>query len=168
MILSHLRRKVISALNKSPDNTIPGETETFKEDDVKDGMDIVVCTFSDNNEFQFACANNPLWIVSDNNITVFHPDKYPVGVYHGDIKPFTLQSAKIKKGDMIYIFSDGFADQFGGEHGKKFKYKPFQELLISLSPLTGKEQHAKMDATFDAWRGKLEQVDDVLVIGIRI
>jgi serine phosphatase RsbU (regulator of sigma subunit) len=168
MILSHLRRKVISALNKSPENNSAEETEDSKDEIVKDGMDIVVCTFSDDNEFHFACANNPLWIVSDNKVTVFPPDKYPVGVYHGDIKPFTLQSARIKKGDMIYIFSDGFADQFGGEHGKKFKYKPFQDLLISISSLPGKEQHAKMDATFDEWRGNLEQVDDVLVIGIRI
>jgi tetratricopeptide (TPR) repeat protein len=168
MILSHLRRKVISALNKSPENNSVEETESVKDETVKDGMDIVVCTFSGDNEFQFACANNPLWIVSDNKMTVFSPDKYPVGVYHGDLKPFTLQSAKIKKGDMIYLFSDGFADQFGGEHGKKFKYKPFQDLLISIAPLPGKEQHVKMDASFDEWKGKLEQVDDVLVIGIRI
>jgi serine phosphatase RsbU (regulator of sigma subunit) len=167
MILSHLRRKVISALNKSPENNSTEIAESSKEE-VKDGMDIVVCTFSDGDEFQFACANNPLWIVSNNTVTVFPADKYPVGVYHGEMKPFTLQSAKIKKGDMIYIFTDGFADQFGGEDGKKFKYKPFQELLVSVSSLPGKEQHTKMDVTFDKWKGNLEQVDDVLVVGIRI
>lgn len=166
MILGHLRRKVISALNKSPENN--AAEEAANEETVKDGMDIVVCTFSDNNEFQFACANNPLWIVSDGKVNVFPPDKYPVGVYHGDLKPFTLQSAKIKKGDMIYLFSDGFADQFGGEHGKKFKYKPFQELLVSIAQLPGKEQHSKLDSTFDTWKANLEQVDDVLIIGIRI
>jgi tetratricopeptide (TPR) repeat protein len=167
MILSHLRRKVISALNKSPQN-IAEETEESKEGSVKDGMDIVVCTFSGTDEFEFACANNPLWLVREKALTIFPPDKFPVGVYHGEMKPFTKQTSKIKKGDMIYIFSDGVADQFGGEHGKKFKYKQFQDLLVSVSPLPGKEQLAAIDTTFDKWRGNLEQVDDVLVIGIRI
>ncbi len=168
MILSHLRRKVIAALNKTEDKTIIEENKTNKGEVVKDGMDIVVCSFSDNNEFEFACANNPLWIIRDNSVITFAPDKFPVGVHHGEMKPFTLQSSKIQKGDMIYIFTDGFADQFGGENGKKFKYKPFQELLIEINNKSGKEQLKKLETTFDNWKGKLEQVDDVLVIGIRI
>ncbi|HET6990904.1 MAG TPA: tetratricopeptide repeat protein [Bacteroidia bacterium] len=168
MILSHLRRKVISALNKLPATNSIEELSASKEGSVKDGMDIVVCTFSDSDEFEFSCANNPLWLVRDKTLISFPPDKFPVGAHHGEMKPFTNQKTKVKKGDMIYIFSDGVADQFGGEHGKKFKYKQFQDLLVSLSPLPGKEQLAGIDSTFDNWKGKLEQVDDVLVIGIRI
>jgi hypothetical protein len=131
-------------------------------------MDIVVCTFGEDNKFDFACANNPLWIVRNRALTIFPPDKFPVGAHHGDMQPFTPQSTSIQKGDMIYIFSDGLADQFGGDHGKKFKYKQFQELLISISDKPGKEQQKILETTFDSWRGKLEQVDDVLVIGIRL
>jgi hypothetical protein len=83
-------------------------------------------------------------------------------------KPFTNHIIPVAKGDTIYIFTDGFADQFGGERGKKFKYKPFKELLLSLHDLPLDEQHDALDAHFEAWRGQLEQVDDVCVIGTRI
>ncbi len=168
MILAHLRRKVISALNKSPEQSVNDGQDESKSESVRDGMDIVVCSFSDENKFDFACANNPLWVIRKKSLTIFPPDKFPVGVYHGEIKPFTKQSTQIVKGDMIYLFSDGLADQFGGQLGRKFKYKQFQELLISISEKSGKEQQQILQATLDNWKGNLEQVDDILIIGIRI
>ena len=92
----------------------------------------------------------------------------PVGKYGGDMKPFSLQTIDLKKGDIIYTFTDGYADQFGGEKGKKFKYKQLQEILLAHSTLSMDDQKTLLDKTFEKWRGNLEQIDDVLVIGVRI
>ncbi len=92
----------------------------------------------------------------------------PVGKYSEELKPFTLQKIDLQKGDTIYTFTDGFADQFGGPKGKKFKYKQLEELLLTTSHLTLDEQKEKLTTAFEQWRGNLEQVDDVCVIGIRV
>ena len=91
----------------------------------------------------------------------------PVGIQHGEQKPFTIQNVKLAKGDCIYMFTDGYADQFGGPKGKKFKYKALQELVLSISHKPMVEQKQILDTTIEQWRGDLEQVDDILMIGIR-
>jgi serine phosphatase RsbU (regulator of sigma subunit) len=121
-----------------------------------------------NNKLEFAAANNPLWLVRDGQVTEYKPDKMPVGKYHDESKPFTLQTIDLKKGDTVYTFTDGFADQFGGPKGKKFKYKQLQEMLLSTSNLSLEEQKEILNNKFEDWKGPLEQVDDVCVIGIRI
>lgn len=95
-------------------------------------------------------------------------DKMPVGIQHGEQKPFTLQNAKLSKGDTIYLFTDGYADQFGGPKGKKFKYKALQEKILEISHKPMAEQKQILDKTIEDWRGGLEQVDDILIIGIRV
>jgi serine phosphatase RsbU (regulator of sigma subunit) len=94
-------------------------------------------------------------------------DKQPIGVFENE-KPFTQKYLKLNKGDIIYLFSDGYADQFGGPKGKKFKYKQLNELLISVSSLSMNEQKQKLEEVFENWKGKLEQVDDVCIIGIKL
>jgi serine phosphatase RsbU (regulator of sigma subunit) len=98
----------------------------------------------------------------------FKPDKMPVGKYHGELNSFSLQKVDLQKGDIVYCFTDGFADQFGGEKGKKFKYKPFQQFLINNAQLPMETQKNVLDSTFEKWKGDLEQVDDVLVVGVKI
>jgi serine phosphatase RsbU (regulator of sigma subunit) len=95
------------------------------------------------------------------------PDKQPIGKVENP-QPFTTHTIELHEGDTIYIFTDGFADQFGGEKGKKFKYKPFKELLLSIQDKSMDEQKQIIEETFIKWKGDLEQVDDVCVIGVRI
>ena len=157
-ILDNVRKGIIDSLN--PEGS---------EEESKDGMDCVLCVYDfENNKLEFAAANNPLWLVRDGQVTEYKPDKMPVGKYHDELKPFTLQSIDLKKGDTIYTFTDGFADQFGGPKGKNFKYNQLQDMLLSTSHLPLEEQKELLNKKFEDWKGPLEQVDDVCVIGIRI
>ena len=138
------------------------------EEEVKDGMDIALCAL-EGNKLSYAGAHNPLWIIRKNSTEVeeIKADKQPVGKY--DIKsPFNSHETELNSGDTLYIFSDGFADQFGGEKGKKFKSKNFKNLLLSIQNETIEMQHILINDAFENWRGSLEQLDDVCVIGIRI
>ena len=149
--------------------------ETFEADGtgVKDGMDIALCSLDrETNLVEFAGANNPLWISKKNSndvegIIEIKGDKQPVGAYEHR-KPFTNHSIQLEKGDSIYLFTDGFADQFGGERGKKFKYKPFRELIAKSSNLPMEQQRTSLDYSFEKWKGEFEQVDDICLIGVRI
>jgi serine phosphatase RsbU (regulator of sigma subunit) len=158
-ILNQLRDKVISALNRS------GGQNTG----LKDGMDMVMCSFSgDKKKLRFACAMNPLWVIRKNQVIEYRADKFPVGEYVGDVRPFTLLEHDCEPGDMIYIFSDGYADQFGGPNGKKLKYKQLRDTLCEVAELNCADQRKILNERFSEWKGSHEQVDDVLVIGIRI
>jgi serine phosphatase RsbU (regulator of sigma subunit) len=157
-ILDEVREHIIKALN--PEG---------KDEGSKDGMDCTLCSFSlTEGMLDFACANNPLWIIRNNECIEFKPDKMPVGVQGEKHVPFTKQSTPLQKGDMVYIFTDGYADQFGGPKGKKFKCKQLQEKLIVISTMPIAEQKNRLEKTFEEWKGNLEQVDDVLLIGIRV
>jgi serine phosphatase RsbU (regulator of sigma subunit) len=170
-------------LNKTREVVIETLSQNNKE--VKDGKDIALCAFKDN-KVMYAGANNPLWIVRDTSLLSeeqkestssfikngkslleFKANKQPVGL-HERMDDFTQQEIDLHPGDSLYLFSDGFADQFGGEKGKKFKYKPFKEFLIGMQNLSMKEQEHHISNTFDNWKGDLEQVDDVCVIGVKI
>lgn len=156
--------------------------ETFSKSDyeVNDGMDGVLCVFDhETMKLHLAAANNPIWIVSPPSLKTelwkepwklsqISADKQPIGKFKEMANPFTLKSISVDKGEMIYLFSDGYADQFGGPKGKKFKYKQLQELLVSIAKEPLKEQHAILNKTVEDWRGQLDQVDDILIIGIRV
>ena len=132
-------------------------------------MDAVLCVYdSEKNHLQFACANNPLWLLRGGAFIEYKPDKMPVGKHPEGNKPFTLQSIDLQKDDIIYLFTDGYADQFGGEQGKKFKYKQLQQKLLGLHRLPMEEQKTRLENLFESWKGNLEQVDDVLLTGIKI
>jgi serine phosphatase RsbU (regulator of sigma subunit) len=94
-------------------------------------------------------------------------NKQPIGKY-AEPKPFTTRTIELKKGDTIYTFTDGFADQFGGEHGKKFKSANLKKLLLSIQHETMEKQKEIINETFESWKGSLEQVDDVCIIGVRL
>jgi serine phosphatase RsbU (regulator of sigma subunit) len=144
--------------------------ETFEKSDeeVRDGMDIALCTINtETNKLSFSGANNGLYFIRNGELTQIKPDKQPIGKYD-DAKPFTKHEMDLEKGDIIYTFSDGYADQFGGPKGKKFMYKPFRKLLLSIHNKPMNEQHALLSKAFQDWRGEIEQIDDVCVIGVRI
>lgn len=164
-ILEKLREKIINALVQKK-----GEVKQ------RDGMDIALCVWNKSKDtLEFAGANNPLWILrkcgdSDQEYTLLElkPDKIPVGQYGDTLDSFTNQTIQLNKGDMIYSFSDGFSDQFGGPQGKKLRSSNFKNILLECAYLTGSEQKTILAEKFQDWKGKIEQIDDVCVIGIRI
>lgn len=147
------------------------DTFSKSDEDVKDGMDISLCgiRYSSNNEvsIMWSGANNPLWYINNGEIKEIKAHKQPIGKTDNP-EPFPTNQIRLNKGDTVYLFTDGYADQFGGEKGKKFKYKQLQELIFKNSPLPPEIQLQKLDETFETWRGPLEQVDDVCIIGIRL
>jgi serine phosphatase RsbU (regulator of sigma subunit) len=158
-ILDKVRELVLETFEKSTDN-------------VQDGMDISLAAISyklsaNSIDVQWSGANNALWYVQNNEMKEIPADKQPIGKYYNDTS-FNTHTLSLKKGDTLYLFTDGYADQFGGDKGKKFKYKQFQEKLLAISHKPLAEQEKILEKTFEEWKGNLEQVDDVLVIGIRI
>jgi serine phosphatase RsbU (regulator of sigma subunit) len=144
--------------------------ETFEKsnEQVKDGMDIALCSINfKTNKLQFSGANNPIYIIRNGVVLETKGDKQSIGNFSG-LTPYTLHEIDIESGDSIYTFTDGYPDQFGGPKGKKLKYKPFKELLLSMSSKSMDEQHTVLSEAFDSWKGEMEQIDDVCVIGVRI
>lgn len=164
-ILDRLREKVVSMLEQKGSG--------LKQND---GMDIALCVMNANTrELEFAGANNPCWIIRNNELLELKPDKMPVGAYSGPVVPFGSRKTMLEPGDTIYLFTDGYADQFGGEslsldkpNGKKFKYSRLKELLISIHAESAEKQEQLLAEAFDSWKGGFDQVDDVCVIGVRV
>ena len=132
---------------------------------LSDGMDIALCSLKGEN-IEYAGAYNPLIIIRDNKLIEIKADKQPVGKFI-QYKPFTNQYFQLKKGDVIYLFSDGFADQFGGDKGKKFKTTRFKALLLEIHQLPMANQKQKLREIFEGWKSSYSQVDDVSVLGLR-
>ncbi|MBX7095939.1 MAG: SpoIIE family protein phosphatase [Flavobacteriales bacterium] len=149
-------------------NELVEDTFSKSDDQVSDGMDVSFCVLDlDNQKLYWSGANNPLLIVREKELLSFAGDKQPIGRFDHKF-PFTLHEIELKPKDCIYIFSDGFADQFGGESGKKMKQSRFKELLLDGCSYSMEEQRQRLSIEFDRWRGVLEQIDDVCVIGVRI
>ena len=164
-ILDKTREIIVSEFEKS-------------DDEVKDGMDIALCAITPLSKgdglgvrLEYAGANNPLWIIRKKDgqpeLTEIKPDKQPIGKF-ADGKPFTTQKIDLQKGDLIYVFTDGYQDQFGGPKGKKFKASELKNLLLNNYQRSMEDQKIILDESFEKWRGTLEQIDDVCIIGIRI
>ncbi len=144
--------------------------ETFEksESNVQDGMDISLCCLNTKTgEAQWSGAYNSLWYVQNNELKEIDADKQPIGKNDRPV-PFNTHNVKFEKGDILYLFTDGYADQFGGPKGKKFKYKTLQQLIMDNVHLTMPEQETILNKTIEDWKGGLEQVDDVLIMGIRV
>lgn len=156
--LDYLNNEVYNTVNKhSEDDNI-----------IRDGMDVALCSINFKTlKLTFSGANNPVYIVRDKELYEIKGNKNPIGSYESE-HLFTDVEYQLEKEDMLYIFSDGYADQFGGPKGKKLKYKPFKELLIKNSTASLEEQEKQLDNLFESWKGELDQLDDVCVIGVRI
>jgi len=157
-VFDELRLRIISTLN-------PEGSDTER----KDGMDAVLISInSTTNQLNYSAANNSFYIIRNNEIIVLKADKMPVGKYSEDtFKSFTSQTFNLIQGDVIYVFTDGYADQFGGPKGKKFKYKQLEELLMEIHKMEASMQKQILFQRFNDWKGNQEQVDDVLVIGMK-
>jgi len=157
-ILNHLRERIKKSLH-----------QTGKEDETKDGMDISLCIIDKNNgTLQFAGAYNSLFLINNNKPLMIKGDRMPIGIYMKEKETFTNHEINIHPGDMFYMFTDGYIDQFGGKNKRKFRIAPFRELLFSVHHKTMDEQKKILETKFNTWKGQLEQIDDVLVFGFRI
>jgi len=174
----------VSSIEKAVENnaTIPADIfnqtrktiiERLKKDGSeaggKDGMDASLISFNKyKTKMTYVAAQNPIWIIREGELTEIKPEKMPVGKHVNDHASFKGGVYDIQKGDLIYTLTDGFQDQFGGPKGKKFMVKKMREYVLSISNSPMKEQHQKITDAFSNWKGDLEQVDDVCVIGVRI
>lgn len=142
--------------------------ESITNENQKDGFDGILLRFDKtSNEITYSASNNHPVVVSNNVIKHLECNKMPVGKGEKS-EAFTLYNMNASKGDSIYLYTDGYADQFGGTKGKKFKYKPLNELLLSFNQEELSTQKDILATTFKHWQGNLEQVDDVLIVGIKI
>ncbi|MBI9067688.1 MAG: tetratricopeptide repeat protein [Salinivirgaceae bacterium] len=158
LILNQLRNQVKRTLS-----------QTGKEGEAKDGMDIAVCLLDqDTMKLQYAGAYNPLYLFRNGELIETKGDKMPIGIYIREKESFTNHEIDLEPGDTFYIFSDGYADQFGGPNGSKFKSRPFKSLLQSIQSKTMAEQWEILETTIDDWRGEIDQIDDMIILGIRI
>jgi serine phosphatase RsbU (regulator of sigma subunit) len=157
-ILDQLRRNVIEAMR-----------QTGEEGEAKDGMDIALCVLdSKKMKLQYSGAFNPLYYIKNNELLLIKADRMPIGIHQIQSAGFTKNDLELKPGECFYLFSDGFADQFGGPEGKKFKNKAFQELLLANHHKSMTEQKRLLEETFDEWKKDFDQIDDVLVMGVRV
>lgn len=163
-ILNELRENVVSSLK-----------QTGREGEARDGMDMALVVIDlQNMTMEFAGANNPLYMIREDQLSETKPDRMPIS-FHMRSEQFSSHRIPLTKGDTIYLFSDGYADQFGGPKGKKLKYRAFKEILLENRDKPMNEIHRILDETYEAWKSHqgpdkegYEQVDDVLVIGLRV
>ncbi|MFO7656132.1 MAG: SpoIIE family protein phosphatase [Bacteroidales bacterium] len=157
-----------SVLNQLREGIMKALQQTGEEYEQKDGIDMTLCIFdTKSNNFQFAGAFNPLYIVQNNNLVEINGDKMPIGVAAEEEKSFNTHKITLEPGSSVYLFSDGFVDQFGGPNGKKFKYQPFRNLLLKIHQLPMHRQKEELFYAFEKWRGNYPQLDDLLVLGFR-
>jgi serine phosphatase RsbU (regulator of sigma subunit) len=158
---------ILNSLSKGINETLRQTNENIA---VKDGMDLVLCSLNKKNlNLQFAGVHNPLYILRNNEILEFKPDKQPIGEPFSDVfSGFTNNEFQLQKEDSIYIFSDGYIDQFGGPDKRKFMSKRFKETLINISALPMSQQKDKLLDIFKNWKEATIQIDDVLVIGVKV
>jgi serine phosphatase RsbU (regulator of sigma subunit) len=162
-------------LNELRDDVVSSLKQTGKEGEARDGMDMALVAIDlQKMTMEFAGANNPLYMIRENELTETKADRMPIA-YHADSNKFSNHLIQLNKGDLIYLFSDGYADQFGGPRGKKFKYKLFKNLLIENRDKPMREIKEILVNTIENWKAPdgpdaqiYEQVDDILVIGLRI
>ena len=157
-ILDDLNKYASESLNKGDD-----------ENAVRDGMDITLCCLNKKEmKLRFAGAYNPLYLIRDKELEIIKTDKFAIGSFKPGEKNFNTYEIDIKKGDKIYVFSDGYPDQFGGLKGKKFMYKQFKETLLTTVNESMETQKLLLDQKIEAWRGTYEQVDDIVVFGVEV
>ncbi|MBG0861260.1 MAG: SpoIIE family protein phosphatase [Bacteroidales bacterium] len=157
-ILNQLRGNIIKSLHQSR-----------SKDGTRDGIEIALCIINfSNNKLQFSGAFRPLYYISDNEMNELSGDNMPIGIYDDEDISFTSKEIIFKKNDIIYLFTDGYVDQIGGAFRKTFRSVNFKKLLLGIHEQPMEEQKRLLEKTIDKWRGDIEQVDDILVVGIKL
>jgi len=156
-ILNQLREGIMKALN-----------QTGEEFEQKDGIDMALCLLNtESNEIEFAGAFNPIYVIQNKRLIEINGDKMPIGVAAEEERPFTTHRFSLEADNVIYLFTDGFVDQFGGAKGKKFKYQPFRNLILKIHEMPMHKQKEEFQKAFEKWKGEHSQLDDLLIVGFR-
>jgi serine phosphatase RsbU (regulator of sigma subunit) len=166
--LSRVPGAILKQVNKDVKTSL---RQSDNESSAKDGMDIALCSyFSESNMLNYSGANRPLWLIRNQAEAVeeIRPTKKAIGGYTEDDQEFETHNIALNKGDCFYLFTDGFADQTGGDKGKKLMTKVFRELLLEIHSLSMDMQKSRLEVFVNEWKQHHEQVDDILVIGIRV
>lgn len=143
--------------------------ETGDDSQLQDGMDMAFLSLDrETLEIEYAGAYQPLYVIREGDVMVYEPDRFSIGSFSHGKKKYTTHTLKVEEGDMVYVFTDGYLDQFGGPSGRKFMKRRFRELLLELAPLPVDAQHSRLNEVLVTWMRRLDQVDDILVIGLRI
>jgi serine phosphatase RsbU (regulator of sigma subunit) len=163
----HEPNEILSYLDEGVNDRL---RQTGGESGIKDGMDLGLCAFNrETSVLQYAGAYNPLYLVNREGLTETKADKLPIGMNDdGVVDIYTNHSYQLEEGDCVYLFSDGYADQFGGPRGKKFKYKQLRQVLEEIHDMPMLEQKHALINRFEEWRGDEPQIDDVLIMGLRV
>lgn len=157
-ILNHVNKFIIESLKQ--------DLATVKN---KDGMDTAICIFEkDLSSVRYAGANRPLWLIRDKELIQYSPDKMSIGGNNYSDYEFNEITIPLQKGDSVYLFSDGYPDQFGGERNKKFMTKNLKQLLLEITHLSAKEQEAILQTSLQNWKGSFPQIDDIILVGIKL
>ena len=157
-----------SILNQMREGIMKSLGQTGEDYEPKDGIDMSLCILNKETEkIQFAGAFNPIYIIKENDLVEIPGDKMQIGIAADEERAFKTHHLKLDPCDVVYLFSDGFVDQFGGSEGKKFKYRPFRNLLMSIHKLPLHEQKEKLHTVFEDWKNGYSQLDDVLILGFR-
>jgi serine phosphatase RsbU (regulator of sigma subunit) len=144
-------------------------SQTGRIDEAKDGMDMSLVIINKTKKIlEFSGAYNPLYLIRDNELIEYKGDKMPIGIHAGMESPFNKTEIKFRKNDIFYIFSDGYMDQFGEKTGKKLRARPFKKLLLEIHKNPLIKQKEILDEKIETWKGNLEQIDDMLVIGVKL
>lgn len=156
MILNHMRKEVIETLGKNKDYS------------QRDGMDVALCKIDHENDIlEYSGAYNPLVIIRNNELLEYKADRMPVGSHYGESKKFTNHQIKIQPNDSFYIYSDGFQDQIGEKRQKKYSSRKFKDLLLKIHKETPERQHQLLEQEMNEWRGSENQLDDILILGMK-
>lgn len=156
-ILNGFRSRLIESLHQGGEDS-----------NMFDGIDLALCLISmDEMKMQFAGANSPLYLIRNKKLRVIRGNKMPIGI-HAKMTPFENREVAIEDQDMFYIFSDGFMDQFGGEFDKRYTQKRFQNMLLQIHSEPVSQQMALLEKNLEEWKGESVQIDDILVMGIRL
>ena len=157
-ILNQLRGRIIHSLH-----------QRGRKDEARDGMEMALCIIDfEQLKIQFAGAHRPLYIIRNNELMEIKGDKMPIGIHEGKRRTFTNHEVLLEQDDCIYLSTDGYADQMGGPNRKSFKTKYLKDLLLKNHHREMQEQHRILESTIEDWRGELEQIDDMLLMGIRV
>ena len=156
-ILNQLRRKVVKSLH-----------QTGKYDEARDGMEIALCVFDFNEQkLQYSGAFRPLYLIRNSDLTELKGDSMPIGLYHEYELAFNYKELNFNEKDIIYMFTDGYVDQLGGSDRKTFKSRKFKQLLIDIHQKPLQEQKGILETEYEQWKQNIEQIDDILVMGVR-
>jgi serine phosphatase RsbU (regulator of sigma subunit) len=157
-ILEELRTYVVRSLH-----------QTGSREEARDGIEIALCIIDfKKRNIEFAGANRPLFLVRNKELIQYRGDRMPIGIYEQELSSFTTQTVKLQKNDSIYLFSDGYVDQLGGPDRKTFRVVRFRKLLTEIQDLSMKEQKKRLMEEHESWKGSIEQIDDILVMGFRL